>query len=343
LQNNFILFAKTFRVLDCRISMKRNRINRASIIIVLLLFINSCSNENTLIDSVTDNEVLLIINDQNITAKIFKKVFEKQKKIFRIQDVKNLKAEELIWIKNRVIDKIVKNSLLSQEIEKNNINVKEDILNRALKEAREGYPDGVFAKTLELENISIDDWEEAIKNNLLTNQLIEQQVNSKVHLGDKALLNYFDENVKKFYKKEQVKALHIMVETEDEIRQVQKELQRKQKTFSKLAQEFSLGPEAVKGGDLGYFEAGQMPEEFDDVFKIKTGSVSDIIKTPYGFHLFKVVDKIKERQMGFDESKPMIEKILLQDLQDKAFRDWFFKLKKNSKIEVNYELLQKIY
>ena len=59
--------------------------------------------------------------------------------------------------------------------------------------------------------------------------------------------------------------------------------------------------------------------------------------------LLKVVDKIKERKMGFDESKAVIRQLLLQDLQDKAFQDWFFKLKKNSRIEVNYELLQKIY
>ena len=253
--------------------MKRNRINRASIIIVLLLFINSCFNENELIDSVADNEVLLIINDENITSKIFKKVFETQRKIFRVQDAKDLKPEELAWVKNRVIDEIVKNSLLAQEIEKNNINIGEGILNRALKDAREGYPDGIFAKTLELENISIDDWENAIKTNLLTNKLIERQVNSKVSVGDKALRIYFNENIKNFHKKEQVKALHIMVETEDEIRQVQKELQRKQKSFSRLAKEFSLGPEAIRGGDLGYFEAGQMPEEFDDVFKLKTGNV----------------------------------------------------------------------
>ena len=74
-----------------------------------------------------------------------------------------------------------------------------------------------------------------------------------------------------------------------------------------------MGPEGVKGGDLGYFEAGQMPEEFDDVFKLKIDDVSGIIKTPYGFHLFKVIDKIRERKMDFDESKVIIKKILLQN------------------------------
>ena len=310
---------------------------------VFFLFLNSCLNENALIDSVSDNEVLLIINDEGVTSKKFKKVLDRQKKIFRVQDTGHLKLEELIWIKNRALDEVVKNTLLIQQIKNNNINIKENILSRVLKEAREGYPEGAFAKTLKLEDISMDNWEDAIKTNLLINKLIQKEVNSKVSLGDKELRAYFNENIKKFHKKEQVRAFHIMVESEDEIRKIQKDLKSKQKTFTALAKEFSLGPEGIRGGDLGYFEAGQMPEEFDDVFKLKIGKVSSIIKTPYGFHLLKVVDKIKERKMGFDESKAVIKKILLQDLQDKAFQNWFFKLKKNSRIEINYELLQKIY
>jgi parvulin-like peptidyl-prolyl isomerase len=85
-----------------------------------------------------------------------------------------------------------------------------------------------------------------------------------------------------------------------------------------------------------------MPEEFDNVFKLKINKVSSIIKTPYGFHLLKVVDKIEERKMSFEESIGKVEKILFQDIQDKTFQDWFLKLKENSKIEIEYDSLEKI-
>ena len=84
-----------------------------------------------------------------------------------------------------------------------------------MKEAQEGYPEDAFAKTLKLENISMDNWEDSIKTNLLINKLIQLEVNSKVSVGDKELRAYFNENIKKFHKKEQVRALHIMVESED--------------------------------------------------------------------------------------------------------------------------------
>ncbi len=64
-------------------------------------------------------------------------------------------------------------------------------------------------------------------------------------------------------------------------------------------------------------------------FKLKIDGVSDIIRTPYGFHLFKVVDKIEDRKMSFDKSKKQIEQVLLQELQDKAFQKWMVQLKKS--------------
>ena len=85
-----------------------------------------------------------------------------------------------------------------------------------------------------------------------------------------------------------------------------------------------------------------MPEEFDNVFKLKIDGVSDIIRTPYGFHLFKVVDKVEDRKMSFDESKKQIEQALLLELQDKAFQKWLVQLKKKSAIDINYEFIEKI-
>ena len=311
------------------------------LLLVMIFLLNSCFNNDPSANFIVDNEVVLTINDEKVTSKQFKKMLVEQKKIFKVQNIQELKLEELSWFKNRVLDEIVKKTLFAQEITKNNITIDKNELDQVLKQKREGYIEGALEKTLALEKISSDDWENSIKNMLLTKKLIQKHVNSKVSVSEKEMREYFDKSGE-FHKKEQVRALHIMVESEDEIRVIQKEIRRKQKSFSSLAKEYSLGPEGVQGGDLGYFEAGQMPEEFDDVFKLKVNKVSDIIRTPYGFHLFKVVDKVQERKMDFDESRSSIKKILLQDLQDKAFREWFLKLKRNARIDIKYDVLEKI-
>jgi len=309
---------------------------------LVMFLLVACFDNNSSKGVLADDEIVLTVNGEKINSKQFKKFFVAQKKIFRVQNTQELKPEELVWIKNRVLDEIVKNTLFAQEISRNNITLEQNTLDEALREAREGYMEGALEKTLSLEGVSYEDWENSIKNKLLTKKLIHLHVNSKVSVSEKELHDYFEKSENEFHKKEQVRALHIMVESEEEIREIQKELRRKQKSFSDLAKEYSLGPEGAQGGDLGYFEAGQMPEEFDDVFKLEINKVSSIIRTPYGFHLFKVVDKIEERKMDFEESKSIIEKILLEDLQDKAFQEWFVKLKQNSKIDIEYDSLQKI-
>ena len=312
------------------------------LIVSVIFLLNSCFDNNSRMKAIGSDQVVLTVNGEKITAKQFDKVLNAKKQLFRVQNFEELKTEELVWIKIRGLNEIIRNTLIAQEIAKENISIEQNVLESNLRKAREGYLEGAFEKTLDLEGISIADWEKSIEKKLLTNELIHQQVNSKVSLSDKKLRDYFDKNHNKFHKKQQVKALHIMVESEEEIRDIQKELRSKQKTFPALAMEYSLGPEGAQGGDLGYFEAGQMPEEFDDVFKLKINKVSDIIKTPYGFHLLKVVDKIEERKMDFVESKSRVEKILLQHLQDQAFQKWFLKLKQNAEIEIKYESLEKI-
>ena len=304
----------------------------------ICLNIISCSNSSSL----DDNAVVAVVNNEEILLDQFKRELKVHKKKFRVESSEEFVPGELLWLKNRALEQIVQNTLFRQEAKKNNIEINHEELSEALLKTEVGYTEDSLNKKLEFEGLSRKEWEDIIENNLLINKLINNFVNSKVSVGDVEMLRYFQANEAKFHKREQVRALHIMVETEEEIRQIQKELESKQKDFSGLAREYSLSPEGVRGGDLGYFEAGQMPEEFDNVFNLKIDGVSGIIRTPYGFHLFKVVDKVDGRKMGFDESKKQVKEALFQELQDKAFQKWLVQLKKKSVIDINYEFFEKI-
>jgi parvulin-like peptidyl-prolyl isomerase len=313
----------------------------AGIVVGLCLSIVSCSDKSSN-DELDGNLVIAVVNNEEVLLDEFKKDLKLNKIKFRVQGAGDTSPEELVWLKNRALEQMIQKVLYKQEAKKNGIEITQEELDEALLNAEMGYAEDSFEKQLEFERLSRKEWESGIENNLLINKLINNFVNSKVSVNDDEMLRYFESNEVKFHKKEQVKALHIMVETEEEIRQIQKELQSKQKAFSDLAREYSLGPEGDHGGDLGYFESGQMPEEFDNVFKLEINGVSDIIRTPYGFHLFKVVDKIEDRKMTFDESKKQIEQVLLQELQDKAFQKWLVELKEKSVIVINYDFLEKI-
>lgn len=313
----------------------------AGIAVGLCLSIVSCTNKSSN-GELDDNLVIAVVNNEKVLLDEFKKELKLNKIKFRVQGAGDTSPEEFVWLKNRALEQMIQKVLYKQEAKKNGVEITQEELDEALLKAEMGYAEDSFEKQLGLEGLSRKEWESGIENNLLINKLINNFVNSKVSVNDDEMLRYFESNEAEFHKKEQVKALHIMVETEEEIRQIQKELQSKQKAFSDLAREYSLGPEGDHGGDLGYFESGQMPEEFDNVFKLEINGVSDIIRTPYGFHLFKVVDKVEDIKMTFDESKKQIEQVLLQELQDKAFQKWLVELKEKSVIEVNYDFIEKI-
>ena len=105
---------------------------------------------------------------------------------------------------------------------------------------------------------------------------------------------------------------------------------------------YSLAPEALNGGDLGYFEIGQMPEEFGVLAQLKKNQVSEVIKTPYGYHIFKVIDIKAPRQLSFSESKKNIFEQFARDEQSDNFKKWLMKLKNNSNIKINENVLSKI-
>lgn len=89
----------------------------------------------------------------------------------------------------------------------------------------------------------------------------------------------------------QVRASHILVSSLEEANRILIEL-RKGIEFEALARRNSSCPSAEKGGDLGFFAKGQMVKEFEDIaFSMKVGEVSKPVKTQFGYHLIKVIER----------------------------------------------------
>ncbi len=90
-----------------------------------------------------------------------------------------------------------------------------------------------------------------------------------------------------------VKAKHILVDTKAEATQIKTDIDEGGK-FEYYAQKYSKCPSGRQGGDLGYFRRGQMVKPFEDAaFNGEVGKVSEPVKTQFGWHLIKVVDKIQ--------------------------------------------------
>jgi peptidyl-prolyl cis-trans isomerase C len=137
----------------------------------------------------------------------------------------------------------------------------------------------------------------------------------------------YDDAAKAQKPEEEVHALHILVPTEAEAKKVEERLKAGE-DFGKLADELSKDP-GSKGGDLGWFTKERMVPEFAAVaFATQPGQVSAPVKTQFGWHVIKVLEKRQKPFPPFDQVKDQVEHFVQQKVQSEAI----MKLREGAKI-----------
>ena len=144
----------------------------------------------------------------------------------------------------------------------------------------------------------------------------------RVQISEQDVEDHYEENIASYREKKQVKARHILFKldqnaSEEDDKKVKEKAQevlervRKGEDFAALAKQYSEGPTKEKGGDLGTFSQGQMVKPFEEAaFKLKKNEVSDLVKTPFGYHIIKVEEVREERTKGIDEVRTQIAETL---------------------------------
>jgi peptidyl-prolyl cis-trans isomerase D len=171
----------------------------------------------------------------------------------------------------------------------------------------------------------------------------------KVDISQEEIKIYYETNIDDFLVQKQVKARHILIEVSpdadpgkiEQARKKAEEILAKAKQgedFASLAEKYSEGPTAKKGGDLGYFPRGRMVREFEDAaFSLQAGEISSLVRTRFGFHIIKVEDVREERTQGLDEVRTSIESTLrdqkARDLAERNAEEALYILYKGEEME----------
>jgi len=154
--------------------------------------------------------------------------------------------------------------------------------------------------------------------------------------NDEAARKLYDEVIQDVPEETRVRARHILVETEDEAKEIREALDGGG-DFAELAKEKSKDPgSGANGGDLGWFTKEQMVPEFAEAaFALEPGQTSDPVKSDFGWHVIKVEDK--RDKPGFDE----VEGELFEMLARQQQRDIILGLREDAEIERLYKAAEK--
>jgi len=166
-----------------------------------------------------------------------------------------------------------------------------------------------------------------LRNKLLMGYGLQDEAKSA--LTDEAMRQVYEEAKKSMAGQEEVRARHILVETEEEAKAILEQI-KGGADFATLAKEKSKDPGGADGGDLGYFTKDQMVPEFSEVaFKLEKGQLSDPVKSQFGWHVIKVEDKRDRQPPEFDKVKDQLESFVVRRQQSQLIT----KLRAEGKIE----------
>jgi peptidyl-prolyl cis-trans isomerase C len=242
-------------------------------------------------------------------------------------------------LRRAYLDQMIERKILVQEARRLEMKVSQEELNQAILEIRKDYPGEGFGEKLGLKGMTLEEWKARLEEKLLAEKMIRSVLHFQGELDPKEVLQYYETHYSSFQLKPRVRARQIIVADGEEAIQILKQL-KKGESFGKLAMKKSLGPERVNGGDLGYFSQGERPAEFDHVFSMEVGTISEVIKSPYGYHIFRLEEKIEPRQIPFEEAKSRILKELGQKKGEEEYQKWLKGLKGKVKIKINPKWLQ---
>lgn len=239
---------------------------------------------------------------------------------------------------------MIDQDLIVQKATDDDINVDTDVI-KHLDEIRQQY----HLKSLqdlqdavEKDGMNWEDFKDQIKKQLQMQKVIAQEVGSRIMLTRADARKYFDAHKDDFNSPPGVHLAEIMISSEKHTPAEAEKLAKKAQTeiqngarFSDVAKELSDSSSAKEGGDVGFFKQGTISEAIaKDIAKVDVGEITPIIKTQYGYMIFKVLEKRTGQHPSFDQIADQVMNYLYDQKVQEGLRPFLTKLRNESSIRL---------
>jgi peptidyl-prolyl cis-trans isomerase C len=266
-------------------------------------------------------------------------------------------AQMLGQVKDQIIQKIVDKELIDRAVAGSDIDVSDDQLEERVKEIRSEFEQannelagqmGSLDALVDKLGITKEEFRESVRDSLAIEQLLVER--GMEYPTDAEVKSFYEENKQAFDRPAQVQARHILIkvpaeadkkaweEAQKRAVEIRKKATAEGADFGALAKEYSEGPSATKGGDLGWFGQGKMVPEFEEAtFALEKGEVSEPLRTQFGWHVVKKIDEREAGKVSYEKVKPQLESKLRNQRVQQALEDLLGSLRTEKKIEMHPE------
>src|SRR5215471_15936549 len=200
-------------------------------------------------------------------------------------------------------------------------------------------------KAVTSQGLNWEDFKNNIRNRILTQKVVSQEVGSHISIGESDARKYYDDHKAEFVRPEQVALREIIVNTENKKDTELPDLKKKAETalkrvkdgedFGEIAKRLSDGTTKEQGGYIGTFKRGELAKQLEEVvFKMKRNELTEVIETKQGYLIFQVLEHYDEGEQGFDKVKNEIMDHLYNEKLEPAVREYLKTLREQSYVVI---------
>jgi peptidyl-prolyl cis-trans isomerase C len=285
--------------------MMMRRLIFFGILIFLSFFFSGCQKSG---EKGLGEKELVRINDVSISMEEFQQMLEKQP----LEGKMKLLSEK--GTRDFLENYVVSREVLYQEAKKKGLDKKKDLL------------------------VKIEDARRAI----LIEALLEDVLRGRAEVSEEEIQRYYKENSNFFIEPQEVKIRHIVVNSEPALKEVVSKLSEGE-SFEKLASTYNIGKFKDNAGDLGYIRRGQLASPFaqfeEAAFSLrKRGEISEVVSTPYGYHILRLEDLRGTTLRPLNQVKEKIRFFLEPKKKQEAYLAYVKEAKSKTKILINEKL-----
>src|SRR5437763_16051909 len=247
------------------------------------------------------DRVIAVVNDEALTQWDLR---EQKRVVLEQMKASNVTAPAADVLDKQVLERLITERALAQFAKETGIRVDDTTVERTIlriAEENKLSPDE-FRKVLEKENIPYANYREDIRRQVVMQRLRDREVDSKILVTDAEVDGYLATVASQAGGEREYLLSHVYVSLPEQASADQIEARRRRaaealgqikngKEFAEVAASYSDAPDATSGGSLGWRSPARLPSIFaDTAVKMNTGDVSDVLRSPAGFHIFKMVD-----------------------------------------------------
>lgn len=256
-------------------------------------------------------------------------------------------AERRDEILREVLDQLVTIHVLEQEAKTRSVTVSDSEVDAQIAEIRKQFQtEEEFTKALGERGLTLARLREDARREMAIARMVEAEVRPKIDVKEQDVKSFYDQNPDQFQQPETIRASHILLRADQAAPESDKQATRAKANdvlkeiragadFAEMAKKYSQDGSASNGGDLNYFQRGQMVAPFEEAaLALKPGQVSDVVETQFGYHIIKLTDRQPPRTVPLDQVAQRIGEFLLMRAQQERANEFIMALRAKSKIEV---------